>query len=157
MKNLKAAIFFTNYGPYHLARVNAFQLLVIDKWKVIGLEISRDEVDYQWKTNIEKSELKIYTILDKWRPSKVNKKTTIQKTFDILSKINPDILVIAGYARLSMLTALFWSLLHRKPAILLSESKEDDEPRMWWKEAIKSWLVKQYSSVLVGGDIHKRY
>jgi glycosyltransferase involved in cell wall biosynthesis len=65
--------------------------------------------------------------------------------------------VIAGYGHLSMLSALCLSLWHRKSAILLSESKEDDEPRRWWKEVIKSWLVKKYSSALVGGDIHKRY
>jgi glycosyltransferase involved in cell wall biosynthesis len=158
LKNLKIAIFFTNYGPYHLARVKAFQLLVTDTWRVIGLEISRDGIDYQWRTNLEEnSELEIYTILNNLSPSNVDKKTIIKKTFNLLSKINPDILVIAGYGHLSMLSALCLSLWHRKSAILLSESKEDDEPRRWWKEVIKSWLVKKYSSALVGGDIHKRY
>ncbi|WP_017292524.1 glycosyltransferase family 4 protein [Geminocystis herdmanii] len=159
--NLKSkkiiAILFTNYGPYHLARVKAFQSFIANEWNVIGLEISRDGIDYQWKTNLENSELEIYTILDHLKPTEVDTKTNIKKTFDSISKINPDIVVIAGYARLSMLSALCWSLWHRKPAIVLSESKEDDEPRIWWKEIIKSWLVKKYSSALVGGHPHKRY
>jgi len=151
-------ILFTNFGPYHLARVKAFQSLVADKLKIIGIEISRDGTDYQWRTNLEKnSELEIYSILDNSKLSNVDKITNIKKTFNLLSKINPDILVIAGYGRLSMLIALFWSLWHQKPAILLSESKEDDESRIWWKEIIKNWLIKKFSSALVGGNIHKRY
>jgi 1,2-diacylglycerol 3-alpha-glucosyltransferase len=151
-------ILFTNFGPYHLARVKAFQSLVADKLKIIGIEISRDGTDYQWRTNLEKnSELEIYSILDNSKLSNVDKITNVKKTLNLLSKINPDILVIAGYGRLSMLIALFWSIWYRKSAILLSDSKEDDEPRKWWREAIKSWLIKEYSSALVAGDIHKRY
>jgi 1,2-diacylglycerol 3-alpha-glucosyltransferase len=153
----KVAIFFTNYGPYHLARIKSFQSLVADKWQLIGLEISRDGVDYQWKTNLENSKLEIHTILDNLKPSDVDIKTNIKKTFNILSKTNPSIIVIAGYSRLSMLSGLFWSFWQRRPAILLSESKEDDQPRVWWKEIVKSWLIKKYASALVGGDIHKRY
>ena len=59
MVNTRIAIFFTNYGPYHLARVEAFKSLVPEEWEVFGLEISRDGVDYQWKTDLENSELQI--------------------------------------------------------------------------------------------------
>lgn len=152
------SIFFINYGPYHLARVRAFQNLVKkDSCQVIGVEISRDGVDYQWQTDVENTDLKIYSILGNLKPNQVSRNIAIKKTFDLLSHINPDVIVIAGYARLSMLSALFWSLCHGKPTIVLSESKEDDELRIWWKEGIKSFLIKKYSSALVGGHPHKRY
>ncbi|MGY6529655.1 MAG: glycosyltransferase family 4 protein [Cyanobacterium sp.] len=154
----KIAIFFTNYGPYHIARVKAFQNLVTeDAHQVTGIEITRDGLDYQWQTDIQKSDLKIYSVLGNLKPHEVSKNITIKKTFDLLSQINPDVVVIAGYARLSMLSALLWSLWHRKSTVVLSESKEDDEPRIWWKEEIKSFLVNKYSSALVGGSPHKRY
>jgi 1,2-diacylglycerol 3-alpha-glucosyltransferase len=154
----KIGILFTNYGPYHLARLKAFQSLVTNKWNIIGIEVTRDGVDYQWRTNLGKnSELEIYTILDNLSPSNVDKKTIIKKTFNLLSKIDADIVIIAGYARLSMLSALFWSLWHQKPAIFLSDSKEDDEPRKWWKETIKRLLLKKYYSALVAGNVHKKY
>ena len=152
------AILFTNYGPYHLARVKAFQHLVKkDDCQVIGIEITRDGVDYQWQTDVENSDLKIYAILGNLKPDEVSRNITVKKTFDLLSHINPDVIVIAGYARLSMLSALFWSLWYRKPSITLSDSKEDDEPRIWWKEGIKSFLVNKYSSALVAGNKHKKY
>lgn len=159
MNQHKVAILFANYGPYHLARVKAFQSLVKKNnvCQVVAIEISRDSIDYQWQTQIENSDLKIYSILGSLRPDKVSKNITIKKTVDLLFNINPDALVIAGYGYLSMLSALFWSLWRQKPTIIFSESKEDDESRIWWKEAIKSFLVKRYSSALVGGHPHKRY
>ena len=154
----KIAILFTNYGPYHLSRVQAFQnLYESEEVEVIGLEISRNGIDYQWKTNLDYSNFNIYSILDHLKLDEVNKTVTVLKTFDLLFSINADLIVIAGYARLSMLLALFWSLWQRKPAILLSDSKEDDELRIWWKEIIKRWLIDKYSSALVAGDIHKKY
>ena len=151
----KIAILFTNYGPYHLSRVQTFQYVY--QSEVIGLEISRDGVDYQWRTNLNFSNFTIYSILDHLRPNQVSTRVKILKTFGLLSNLNVDVVVIAGYARLPMLIALFWSLWYRKPAILLSESKEDDEPRIWWKEIIKKWLISNYSSALVGGNPHKNY
>jgi glycosyltransferase involved in cell wall biosynthesis len=56
-----------------------------------------------------------------------------------------------------MLSALVWSRWHQKPAIILSDTKENDAPRSWWREKLKSWIVKQYKSALVAGQPHKRY
>jgi glycosyltransferase involved in cell wall biosynthesis len=56
-----------------------------------------------------------------------------------------------------MLAALLWSLCRRKPAILVSETKQDDAPRFWWSESIKRWILKHYKAALVGGQPQKRY
>lgn len=154
----RISILFTNYGPYHLARINSCQAYFkSDKWEVIGIEVSRDGVDYQWQTTLDSSQLKIYTILGYLKLNEVKLRHIIKKTCDLLSQLNPNIVVIAGYARLSMLSALIWCLWYKKPAILLSESKEDDELRVWWKELIKSFLIRKYSSALVGGQPHQSY
>ena len=154
----KIAILFTNYGPYHLARINACQAYFkSDNWEVIGIEVSRDGVDYQWQTTLDSSQLKIYTILGYLKPNEVKPRYIIQKTCDLLSQLNPGIVVIAGYARISMFSTLIWCWWHKKPAILLSESKEDDEPRVWWKELVKAFLIQKYSSALVGGQPHQSY
>ena len=40
----------------------------------------------------------------------------------------------------------------------MSESKQDDESRLWWKEKLKSLLyVRKFKSALVGGCLHKDY
>ncbi len=41
--------------------------------------------------------------------------------------------------------------------IVMSESSRQDEPRTWWKEAIKRRIVDLYSAALVGGQRHVEY
>jgi glycosyltransferase involved in cell wall biosynthesis len=155
--NKVITILFTNYGPYHLARVTAAKSLLQKQWHVIGLEITRDGVDYQWQTTLDQVDLEIISILGDAKINQISLVEQAIKTFFTLNKLNLSIIVIPGYERPIMLFTLMWAFLKNKPRIMFSDSKEDDEPRIWWKEIIKSWLIKQYSSALVAGDIHKRY
>lgn len=41
--------------------------------------------------------------------------------------------------------------------VVMSESSDQDEPRLWWKEAIKRRIVGSYSAALVGGQHHRDY
>jgi glycosyltransferase involved in cell wall biosynthesis len=43
------------------------------------------------------------------------------------------------------------------PMIVMSESSSQDEPRTWWKEAIKRRIAGLYSAALVGGERHVEY
>jgi glycosyltransferase involved in cell wall biosynthesis len=52
---------------------------------------------------------------------------------------------------------LNWCRRNNALPILMSETKEDDDSRFWFKEVIKSWIVKKYKAALVGGEAHKRY
>ena len=75
----------------------------------------------------------------------------------VLNRQRPDILAISGYDRPAMLTALAWAKLHGKIAILMSESKGDDQPRKIWKEWLKRKIVSRFDSALVGGTPQKEY
>jgi glycosyltransferase involved in cell wall biosynthesis len=81
----------------------------------------------------------------------------VQSLYQLLQQVNPDVIVIAGYARPAMLAALSWGRWHKKPTILFSETTEADFTRSSWKEQIKEWLISQYQSALVGGQPQKRY
>ena len=41
--------------------------------------------------------------------------------------------------------------------VVMSESSRQDEPRTWWKEAIKRRIVGLYLAALVGGQHHVEY
>ena len=151
-------ILFTNYGPYHLSRLAAsnknFHQL---NWNVVGVELSRSETVYPWKTKIENLAGKLISVISEQPLEQIQPTVLIHKLFSVLSGINPDFIAIAGYAHLGMLSTLVWSIWHRKPAILLSDSKEDDAPRNWWSENFKHWLLKGYKAALVAGKPQKRY
>ena len=155
---IKIAIIFTNYGPYHISRVNALNDLCIKNgWELVGIEMSRQETTYEWETNIRDLPFKLISIIETKSWTEVEFQILFAKLNKYLAAINPDIIAIAGYFEIGMLFALFWSRWHGKKSILLSESTKNDFTRSWWKEIIKSWIVKQFDAALVGGNPHKRY
>ncbi|MEA5516917.1 glycosyltransferase [Nodularia sp. UHCC 0506] len=156
--DLKIAILFANYGPYHIARLaSVYQSGKSKGCNVFGIELARSEVEYPWETQLDKFPGKIHSVIDDIPLEKVNCIHLFRKLISVLNQTSPDAVAIAGYARPSMLVTLLWCLWHDKPAILLSETTENDESRSWWKEKIKQWLVQKYQAALVGGKPHKRY
>ncbi|WP_414550967.1 glycosyltransferase family 4 protein [Anabaena sp. CCY 0017] len=156
--HLKIAILFANYGPYHIARLaSAYHTGKSRGCNVFGIELARSEVEYPWETQLDKFPGQIHSVIDDIPLEKVNCIHLFRKLISVLNQTSPDAVAIAGYARPSMFVTLLWCLWHGKPAILLSESTEYDEPRSWWKEKIKKWLVTKYQAALVGGKPHKRY
>lgn len=76
---------------------------------------------------------------------------------EVLDSLNPDVLVVCGYGVRGMMAAIAWGVINRKRMILLSDSKEDDAPRTWWKEKLKAAIVRQFDAALVAGRPHQRY
>jgi glycosyltransferase involved in cell wall biosynthesis len=52
---------------------------------------------------------------------------------------------------------LVWCKLHHGKAILLSDSKYDDVPRLAWKERLKQMLVCRFDAALCAGRDHRMY
>ena len=147
-----------SYGPYHLARIAAVvQHCQAKKWEVFGIELARTEEEYPWQTESNSFPCEIVSVMNDTPLEKTNFLQLLSKLVTTLNQTNPDVVAIAGYARPSMLVVLCWCLWHRKPAVLLSETTEYDEIRSWWKESVKSLIVKKFTSALVGGNPHKRY
>ena len=151
---INIALLFSNYGPYHIARLES---LNNNNLQAVGIELSRSEKKYPWQTKLENLALPIVSVVQNSSLEETPSINLIRQLLTTLKQVNPKVLAISGYFNPSMLAALFWCKLRRKPAILFSETTEDDFKRVWWKEAIKSLIVKQFSSALVGGQPHKRY
>jgi glycosyltransferase involved in cell wall biosynthesis len=156
--SLSIGILFSSYGPYHIARVEGLLNCPQMPYKqIVALELSRSQEEYPWKAKTDSLEFSLVSVIQKQTLEKTNIFQLLQRLNHVLNKVNPSVIAIAGYFQPSMLFALMWCLWHRKPAILLSESTENDAPRSWWRERIKSLIVKRYKAALVGGHPHKRY
>ncbi|BAY07258.1 glycosyltransferase family 4 protein [Calothrix sp. NIES-2098] len=155
---VKIAVIFTNYGPYHISRVSALHKKCSEiGWEVIGIELARHETTYTWKVNVQELPFKLISIIEESPLEQVKFHHFIAKLYSILAEVKVDVFAIAGYFNFGMLATLLWSMWHRKPAILLSETTENDSHRSWWREIVKSWIVRKYKSALVGGQPQKRY
>jgi glycosyltransferase involved in cell wall biosynthesis len=74
-----------------------------------------------------------------------------------LTALRPEVVCINGWSSGGCLAALLWCIDNRVPAVIMSDSAAEDEPRRWWKEAIKRRIVRLVSAGLVGGSPHAAY
>lgn len=152
------ALLFTNYGPYHLARLNAMhQLCQKLNWQATALELARSEAGYAWQANVENLPYPFVTVFQNGELEQANPLDLIRRLYATLAEVNPSVVAIAGYSHPAMLAALLWCRWHRKPAVLLAATWEQNIPRSSWRETVKRWIVRQYQAALVGGQPQKRY
>jgi len=155
---MKISLVVPNFGPYHLARLSAFQKQSIrSKWICSGIQLAQKELEYPWEVDFSNSSIPLISIVESEALEDASFINVCVKLIQILHEKNPYILVLTGYARPTMIAAILWGVINRKKLILLSESKEDDFPRNPMKEFTKSCIVKCFDASLVGGKPHKRY
>lgn len=152
---MKIVALTTMTGPYIAARYSAFASNFPNHHLYL-LEFGRISTVYQWRSNF--TDLPYESIVLSDLPAEEQSVTRLWSGLSkALAQIQPDVLVICGYGVPGMLPGLLWSLWHRKPAVLLSETKADDAPRSRWKEVLKGAIVRSYRAALVGGLAHKQY
>jgi glycosyltransferase involved in cell wall biosynthesis len=152
------AVCFTNFGPYHLARLRALATRLRERGDcLIAYEVASSERTYPWLRRQETEPFDWITlfpdrILESLSPSECARAMT-----QALDRDLPDVLGIVGYARPESMAAARWARRHGQTAILLSESQAIDRHRVWWKELVKARRVRLFDAALVGGVRHRDY
>jgi glycosyltransferase involved in cell wall biosynthesis len=77
--------------------------------------------------------------------------------YPLLDRLKPAVMVIAGWSGPDALAGLSWCRRNHVPAIVMSETREADGTRVWWKERIKRWILARFRGALVGGKSHRGY
>ncbi|SKB05892.1 Glycosyltransferase involved in cell wall bisynthesis [Prosthecobacter debontii] len=149
---LRVLLGFVSYGPYHLARLKACQETCSD-WDVFGWELSATQSEYGWERSEEDH---IFSVTEECLES-VKSFRWLGLVWSHLQALNPDVCFLAGYSHPGMLAALLWCCVHRRKAIIMSDSKADDAPRKPWLEWFKGRLLALYDAALVAGAPHRRY
>jgi glycosyltransferase involved in cell wall biosynthesis len=146
------AVIFHHIGPYHHARLNA----AADKLSVTGIEWSARGYD-AWgaaDSPARYAKVSLFSEATKAYPDK----SELQRAFSsVMEQIKPDVVAVNGWNNFGSLVAANYCAHRGIPMIVMSESSRQDEPRTWWKEAIKRRMVGLYSGALVGGQRHADY
>jgi glycosyltransferase involved in cell wall biosynthesis len=152
------AICFTNFGPYHLARLRALAARLAERGDaLIAYEVAGSERTYPW-ARVEGEEPFAWVTLFADRLLETIDAGECRRAMIVaLERHQPDALGIVGYSRPESMAAVGWAKRHGRPTVLMSESQSIDRPRVWWKELIKRRRVRQFSAALVGGERHRRY
>jgi 1,2-diacylglycerol 3-alpha-glucosyltransferase len=146
------AVVFHHIGPYHHARLNA----AADRLSVTGIEWSAKGYD-PWgaaATPARYHKVSLFPEATDQFPGSAELRCTF---WSVLEQTNPDVVGVNGWNNFGSLIAANCCLCRRIPMVVMSESSRQDEPRTWWKEAIKRRIVGLYSAALVGGQRHVEY
>ena len=155
---MKLAVCFTNFGPYHLARLRALaSRLRASGSHLIAYEVAGSEQRYPWCRSPSDEPFEWITFF----PNRTLEATShgdcrlaIKRALD---RDRPDAVAVAGYARPESMVAARWARRQNLASILMSESQQIDRPHVWWKELIKKQRVGWFDAALVGGPSHRDY
>ena len=155
---MRLAVSFTNFGPYHLARLRALADALDDRGgELIAYETAGSERRYPWLRSVASEPFDWVTLFPDRTLEGLPRVSCRQAMREALDRDRPDALGIVGYARPESMAMLAWARSRGCPTVLMSESQEIDHPRVWWKEAVNRGRVSRFSSALVGGPRHADY
>ena len=146
------AVIFHHIGPYHHARLNA----AADRLSVTGVEWSAKGYD-AWgvaATPARYRKVSLFPEATDYYPDKAKLRRSFSSA---LEQTEPDAVAVNGWNNFGSVIAAHCCLRRGIPMVVMSESSRQDEPRAWWKEAIKRRIVGLYSAALVGGRRHVEY
>jgi glycosyltransferase involved in cell wall biosynthesis len=146
------AVVFHHIGPYHHARLNA----AADRLSVTGIEWSAKGYD-AWGAAAAPARYHKVSLFPEATDHSPGRAELRCSFWSDLEQMNPDVVAVNGWNNFGSLIAANCCLRRRIPMVVMSESSRQDEPRTWWKEAIKRRIVGLYSAALVGGQRHVEY
>jgi glycosyltransferase involved in cell wall biosynthesis len=130
-----------NKGEFRLAMI---QLAEVHGFRALRPSSSSDGYDS-------------FTLFSEASWSQVDSHNMVKRLYGKLNELRPGVVCINGWSSGGCIASLIWCLRNRTPVVLMSESTEYDEPRRWWKEAVKRRVVGLCSAALVGGADHGDY
>lgn len=83
--------------------------------------------------------------------------TRAKKMLYWVRKFKPDVVNISGYYEPAMNTVLFYCRLVGIKVIISVDSTEEDKPNIWWKEAIKRFVVNRAQGFFCYGSKAAEY
>jgi 1,2-diacylglycerol 3-alpha-glucosyltransferase len=161
---LRVAIMFVNIGGYHAARLRAAHAVCQARgWDFTALQVTDWTFQHPWGDLRNEITFPLDTLLSSARAEDDIIQSGLRNVDESLitrwlDGIRPDVLALPGWGFPVTRMALQWCRRRGVQRIVMSETKWDDEPRRWWKEALKSvFYVRHFGSAIVSGEQHKAY
>ena len=127
-------------------------------WRVVALETAGRDATYAWeRMESVGQDFERRTVFKDRVFEEISASEVKRGIFQELDKIQPQAVVIAGWGTADARACLAWCKKNGAKAIVMSETRAADGRRVWWKEWIKSRLVRKFDGALCGGESHKRY
>ena len=144
----KVAVLFDNFGPYHIARLNAAGRVC----ELLAVESAGSSGEYAWeKTDSERS-FQTATLFPDSASRTVSLDAFSAELQRTLNAFKPEVLFVPGWSGRAAFIAVQWAVNRGVPIVVMSESNGHDEVRSAWREQIKQWYLRLSSAGLAGGS-----
>ena len=152
------AIHFARLGPYHVARMrSAVDALGPMGWRVLALETAGNDATYAWDRESAGVGWDRETVFPD-RVFEMIPASEMRRGMEAaLNRLRPQALAIAGWGTVDARACLSWCQKNSATAIVMSETRAVDGRRVWWREWVKSRIVRRFDAAMCGGLSHKRY
>lgn len=74
-----------------------------------------------------------------------------------LARTRPAVVYVNGWRTRNAVALHLWCKAMKIPTVLVSDSTSFDNVRRWWKDAVKSMIVRTSDTAFVAGTPHRRY
>ncbi len=152
---MRIAVIVARLGPYHAARLRALSARV-GRDNCIAIEVASGTSTYAWSA-VETAEFRRETLFHGSNYESVSSRNLKRAVVACLDRVEPAAVAINGWGFPEARAALRWCAGREVPAILMSDSQRRGSLRLWPKEQVKKWLVKNYNAALVAGTPHAQY
>jgi glycosyltransferase involved in cell wall biosynthesis len=140
-------------GPYHHARFQPAAL----RLPLNVLETRPQSQEYPWQFE-PRGQYSIHRLDGHPDPETDPPRQLLDRQLlALLDQLQPRVLISVGWADRAYQRLLRLAQIRRIPAVIISDSRELDEPRQALKEIIKRQLLRGYSSGLVAGQESRAY
>lgn len=148
----KVAIVFDNFGPYHVARMQA----ALKFSDVVAVEVSRRSAEYAWDSPDLPQGLPYVSL--GLAAGAVPAQSDLETLFDEkLGSLQIDCIALPGWSSRVSLSLIAWCSRRSIPMICMSDSNAWDAKRRWPVEFIKKGVVRHFAAGLVAGTSHGNY
>lgn len=140
-------------GPYHFPRMRELALLP----GVELLVVEKSSLDDHYWERAEKADVfKLVTLSSEPRGESVP--NILAQYESTLLRFQPEVICINGYADPTARPTFEFAKRNPKCFVLLwSETTAFDHKRQWWRERLKSYMLRACDGALVAGSPHRKY
>lgn len=150
---LKVAIFWLNFGPYHVARLQSLAEVV----DLTAIELVRGKTNHQWDIDDQSVNFRWESLYRDVQYDQIDHEDFRQRIDWCLSQNEPDVVIIPGYSPYFPRYLIKWAVKHRKIRILMIDSNQFDKKRYWPLELIKRWQLRKFHAAVVAGETSHDY
>ena len=148
------AILWSQYGPYHFARVRALKQLA-GQTRVHALELGSQSHDYAWTRSGESAEL--ITVCPGMVAEQLPFQTVFRRTRRLLKELGVEVCFLPSYSPQQPLAALLAAKSLGIKTVMMNESHAGTARTGRAGTWVKRRLVGMFDAALVGGAPQKRY